>query len=222
VAKTGGENVESGNRLGHSGLSTIPRKSKDVAKYYDNWAKDYDGSLAEWSYDAPKQVASILRAELSPDSAILDAGCGTGLSGKALRSAGFTTVDGIDVSTSSLEIAGASGSYRTLRPVDMQRFPLPILDGQYGGLACVGVFTYLTDTIGALREFSRVVKSGGIMVLTQRSDLFVEREFNSVLEELSREGLIEEVRISEKHPYLPGNEEFSDQILVHYVTCTVV
>jgi hypothetical protein len=113
-------------------------------------------------------------------------------------------------------------TYHTLRPVDMQRLPLPILDGQYGGLACVGVFTYLTDTIGTLREFIRVVKSGGIMVLTQRGDLFMEREFKSVLEELSSEGLIEEVRISEKHPYLPGNKEFSDHILVHYVTCTVV
>lgn len=210
------------NRKGHRGLSTIPRNSKDVAQYYDDWANDYNDSLAEWNYDAPKRVASILRAELSPDSAILDAGCGTGLSGKALRSAGFTAVDGIDVSTSSLEVASASGSYCTLNPVDMQRFPFPISDDQYEGLVCVGVFTYLTDTIGTIREFSRIVRSGGTMVLTQRNDLFVERACKSVFEELSREGLIREVRISEASPYLPGNEEFRDHILVHYITCTVV
>ncbi len=208
--------MESGDQLGHKGLSDIPRKSKDVAKYYDKWADNYNESLAEWNYDAPKQVASILLAELSSESVILDARCGTGLSGKALRSAGFTTVDGIDVSTSSLEMASASGSYRSLRQVDMQRLPLPILDEQYGGLVCVGVFTYLTDTVGTLREFSRIVKSGGTMVVTQRSDLFVERACKSVFEELSRERLIEDVRISEERPYLPGNFRQRDQSPLHH------
>ncbi len=214
--------MESGNRSKHIGLSNISKKSDDVAKYYDNWASDYNETLADWRYEAPKQVASMLRAKLSLKSVILDAGCGTGLSGKALLTAGFTTIDGIDVSHRSLEIAGMTGAYRTLHKMDLQRLPLLIPDGHYDGLACVGVLTYLTDSVGTLQEFNRVVRSGGIVVVTQRSDLFVEREFQSVLEGLLHDGDISQVSISEPRPYLPDNEEFGDQILVHYVGYTVV
>ena len=214
--------MESGRRPKHIGLKNMSKKSDDVAEYYDNWARDYDQTLADWRYEAPEQVASMLREKLSPESAILDAGCGTGLSGRALHTDGFTAIDGIDVSRLSLEIAGKTGAYRTLHAVDLQRLPLPISDDCYDGLACVGVLTYLPDSVGTLREFSRIVRSGGVVAITQRSDLFVERRFQSVLDGLSKEGLIMQVRISEPRPYLPDNEEFGDQILVHYVGYTVV
>jgi predicted TPR repeat methyltransferase len=214
--------MKSGSYSKHTGLSDLSKESEDVAEYYDNWASDYDGTLSDWRYEAPVQVASMLRAKLSPKLAILDAGCGTGLSGKALLAAGFITIDGIDVSRRSLEIAGMTDAYRTLREIDLQRLPLPIPDGLYDGLTCVGVLSYLTDSISTLREFSRVVRPGGFVAITQRSDLFAEREFPSVLEGLSNEGVIAQVRTSEPRPYLPNNEEFSDQILVHYVGFTVV
>lgn len=200
----------------------MSRKSDDVTKYYDNWASDYDGTLSSWGYDAPEQVASMLRVKLSPKLAILDAGCGTGLSGKALLAAGFITIDGIDVSRRSLEVASMTDAYRTLRAIDLQQLPLPIPDNLYDGLACVGVLTYLTDSISTLREFSRVVRPGGVVAITQRSDLFAEREFPSVLDRLLDEGVIVQVYISEPRPYLPNNEEFSDQILVHYIGFTIV
>lgn len=214
--------MEPSSHSKHIGLSNISKKSDDVAKYYDNWANDYNETLADWHYDAPEQIASMLRSKLSPKSVILDVGCGTGLSGKALYTAGFASIDGIDVSRRSLEIAGTSGVYRTLREMDLNRLPISIPDSEYDGLACVGVLTYLTDSIGTLREFSRIVRSGGVVALTQRSDLFLEREFQNVLEGLLNEGLITKTRISEPRPYLPDNEEFSDQILVHYVSYTVV
>jgi predicted TPR repeat methyltransferase len=206
----------------HIGLRNLSKNSDDVAEYYDNWASNYDGTLSDWRYEAPEQVASMLRAELSPKLAILDAGCGTGLSGKALLAAGFITIDGIDVSLRSLEVAGMTGAYRNLRKIDLQRLPLPITDDLYDGLSCVGVLTYLADSIGTLREFSRVVRPGGFVAITQRSDLFAEREFPSVLEGLLNEGVIAQVCVSEPRPYLPNNEEFGDQILVHYVGFTVV
>jgi hypothetical protein len=72
-----------------------------------------------------------------------------------------------------------------------------IIDDKYDGLVCVGVLTYLADSAGTLRAFTRIVRSGGIIVFTQRSDLFAERNFQSVLKGLSEEGWIEHVRISE-------------------------
>lgn len=206
----------------HSGLSSISKKSDDVANYYDSWAPDYNVNLADWSYKAPDRVASILRTKLSPDSKILDAGCGTGLAGKALHSVGFTTIDGIDVSKQSLEIAGMNDAYRTLRTMNMQQLPLSIPANHYDGLICVGVLTYLPDSTVILKEFSRIVRPKGIIVVTQRSDLFIDRKFKSVLVNLSDEGVIDQLQISEPQPYLPDNEEFSDQILVHYISFTVL
>ena len=151
-----------------------------------------------------------------------DAGCGTGLCGKALVTSGFTSIDGIDVSQRSLEVARGTNAYESLRAIDMQALPLPISDDHYDGLTCVGVLTYLTDSVGTLLEFSRVVKPGGIVAITQRSDLFAERGFPDILSELINEGVLARVHTSEPVSYLPENEEFTDQILVRYINYTVV
>lgn len=213
--------MDAADGAGRSGLRNLSRDSDDVAAYYDDWADDYDRTLARWRYEAPEQVAARMRAALAPDAVILDAGCGTGLSGKALAAAGFETIDGMDVSQRSLDIAGAQGVYRCLRHVDMQKPPLPYGDDGYDGLACVGVLTYVPDSAAILREFCRVVRPGGLMVLTQRSDILAERDFPATLEALEREGLLAESHVSEPMPYLPDNDEFGDEVHVHYITCTV-
>ncbi|WP_175443022.1 class I SAM-dependent DNA methyltransferase [Halofilum ochraceum] len=203
----------------HSGLRDLPRDSEVVAEYYDNWAEDYDRTLGQWQYEAPEQVAARLRRELAPEAVILDAGCGTGLSGKALAAAGFATIDGMDVSARSLELAREHGVYRDLAHVDMQRLPLPYADDVYDGLVCVGVMTYLPDSADVLREFARVLKPGGCIVLTQRDHLFEERRFGETLAALEKEGVLSGSTISDPMPYLPENEEFGDEVQIHYVTC---
>jgi predicted TPR repeat methyltransferase len=205
----------------HKGLRNMSRKSDDVAGYYDDWAEDYDRTLARWQYEAPEQAATRLRAMLDTDSVILDAGCGTGLSGKALVKTGFSVVDGIDVSQCSLEHASRLGIYRSLEQVDMQKLPLPFKDDSYDGLVCVGVLTYLPDSEGTLKEFCRIVRPGGAMVLTQRSDILGERDFPAVLTTLKSRGLMRKSHVSDPRPYLPENDEFGDEIQVHYIRAVV-
>jgi predicted TPR repeat methyltransferase len=206
----------------HSGLRDLSNDSGDISQYYDEWAEGYDETLAQWGYEAPERAAARLRAELEPDAVILDAGCGTGLTGKALADAGFTIIDGMDVSQRSLDVAANRDVYRSLEHVDMQKLPLPVKDNSYDGLFCVGVLTYLPDSEGTLREFCRIVNPDGAMVLTHRTDIFDERDFASVLKGLENEGALKDVRISEPSAYLPGNEEFGDEIKVRYITCRAV
>lgn len=213
--------MTSNARADRKGLRNLSQKSDDVAEYYDEWAEDYDQTLAQWRYEAPDQAAARLRAALDADSVILDAGCGTGLTGKALAEAGFGTIDGMDVSRRSLAVAEKLGVYRSLEHVDMQKLPLPCRDDSYDGLACVGVLTYVPDSSAILEEFCRIVKPGGVMILTQRSDLLVERDFPATLEALRREGRLNKTQVSEPMPYLPDNEEFRDEIKVHYISCIV-
>lgn len=203
----------------HAGLRDLSSDSEDVARYYDNWVEGYDQTLRQWRYEAPEQVAERLRGVLTPEAVILDAGCGTGLSGLALSAAGFTTIDGMDVSARSIELAREHGVYRDLAHVDMQALPLPYADNAYDGLACVGVMTYVPDSAATLREFRRILKPGGWMVLTQRDDLFEERRFGDTIASLENEGVLTGAEISAPMPYLPENEEFGDEIRVHYITC---
>lgn len=213
--------MTSNAKADRKGLRNLSQKSDDVAEYYDDWAEDYDQTLAQWRYEAPEQAAARLRAALDTDSVILDAGCGTGLSGKALAAAGFRTIDGMDVSRRSLEVAEQLGIYRSLEHVDMQKLPLPCRGDRYDGLVCVGVLTYVPDSTAILEEFCRIVKPGGVMILTQRSDLLAERDFPATLEALRDEDLLTDSHVSEPMPYLPENEEFRDEIKVHYISCIV-
>ncbi|HSH43903.1 MAG TPA: class I SAM-dependent methyltransferase [Arenicellales bacterium] len=213
--------MQSDEKQDHSGLRNMSTKSDDVAQYYDEWAENYDETLARWRYEAPERAAGLLRAALPPDSVVLDAGCGTGLGGRALREAGFSVIDGIDVSQRSLDVAAKRGIYRSLEQVDMQKLPLQIGDAAYDGLICVGVMTYLPEGPATLREFCRILRSGGALVLTQRTDLLQERNFPELLEELELQGLISDVNISEPGPYLPENEEFGDEVMVHYISARV-
>ena len=53
----------------------------ELMKVYDSWANRYDRELLEdWGYTSPqKAVHLLLEAMASNDLAVLDAGCGTGL-----------------------------------------------------------------------------------------------------------------------------------------------
>ena len=94
----------------HSWLTKMSTDSEETAAYYDAWADNYDETLAQWNYQSPAIVASMLKREVPPDDCVLDAGCGTGLSGRALHAAGFRRLTGIDISQASLDVAALTGS----------------------------------------------------------------------------------------------------------------
>ena len=75
------------------------------------------------------------------------------------------------------------------------------------------------DSDATLREFRRLLKPGGQIVLTQRDHLFEERRFGDTLAVLEQEGLLTGVNISDPMPYLPDNDEFGNEVQIHYVTC---
>ena len=200
---------------GLSGLSANP-DSQELAAYYDAWAKEYDQTLAAWNSRSPAVSAELLARQLPRGDKVLDAGCGTGLSGNALQAQGFQHVTGMDISQVSLDQAAQTGAYARLAQVNMQDLPLPFEDDGVAGLLCVGVLTYLQDTEGILREFCRIVRADGAVVFTQRDDLFMERDCAAVLQRLEDERVWSRVFVSEPQPYLPDHEEYADSIKVIY------
>lgn len=206
----------------HSWLKQGSTSSGEVAKSYDDWADSYEQTLADWDYRSPDDAAQLLRARAAADAAILDAGCGTGLTGLALRRAGFLgPIDGIDISPSSLGEAEKHGLYRKLDTADLQKTPLAIAAARYDALICIGVLTYVPDSEACLREFARLVRPGGTVLISQRDDLFAERAYGACLSALAEAKIFTDIAVSEPKPYLPANPDFADDIRVIYATMTV-
>ena len=194
-----------GGLLGQAGED--PEKIRGV---YDEWAAAYDDDIETWGYEAPRVAVNYLVGLADRDVRVLDAGCGTGLVGKALAAAGFQHVVGIDFSADSLELARATGTYDAVQQVDLTRLPTDMADAEFGALVCVGVMSYLPDIEATCREFCRVVRAGAPIVLTQRSDLFVSRETQRAFDALVVDGTWEQIEVTPDRRYLPDNPEFAE------------
>ena len=85
---------------------------EETREIYANWAGTYDKDVADWGYATPKRIALALRLSgANPAKPVLDFGCGTGLSGVALKAAGFSQIDGTDISPEMLALARERGIY---------------------------------------------------------------------------------------------------------------
>lgn len=96
---------------------------------------------------------------------VLDAGCGEGYLARTLADRG-ADVTGVDVSQGLIDAASSHPS-----STDKTTFvrasvdDLPFDDDAFDLIVCNHLFSHLHDPTGALNEFSRVLKSGGRLVL---------------------------------------------------------
>ena len=204
-----------------------PSAPEEVQRYYDALAPEYDTTLDEWGYTAPATATAMMLGLLAERGAgteqleLLDAGCGTGLVGATARSAGFAgRITGLDLSPASIERATGRGVYDQLGVADLQQ-PLPLGDDAVDGVLCVGVLTYLPDVTSVWREFCRVTRPGGVVVFTQRDDVWVERHCAAVVDQLERQRRWKLLHVGVPEPYLPGNADFADRVLARLVAARV-
>lgn len=111
--------------------STIDREQllsgdMSIYDYYDAWSQNYDDIMKEWSYHAPSHCANQLVKILKSQNLIkkgktlklLDIGCGTGLTAKALLDvAPFPkdlVITGADIMPSMLNVSREKGIYSDL------------------------------------------------------------------------------------------------------------
>ena len=141
------------------------RTAAETRALYDDWSATYEAEVAENGYATPARCADALARCVAFDAAILDFGCGTGLSGLALRAAGFTTLDGVDLSADMLAQARAKGLYRALRQIGATD-PLGVTPGDYAAIAAIGVIGAGAAPIAVFDRLMEALAPGGHLVLS--------------------------------------------------------
>lgn len=160
---------------------------EETRAFYDAWAEVYDEELTENSYRQPQRCAEALRTLCDPKACtVLDVGCGSGLSGTALRAAGFRIIDGCDFSPGMLAKAKQAGHYRRLFETNLNRPPMDAADESYDAAACVGVFSFGHVMADALDDILRVIKPGGALVIGLNDHFHDEGSLTAKLASLER------------------------------------
>ncbi|ANT62957.1 hypothetical protein AYJ57_21000 (plasmid) [Salipiger sp. CCB-MM3] len=196
--------------------------AKTISAYYDKWASTYDETLNSWNYRTPSDAAKLLAPELEPGAFVLDVGCGTGLFGDALARGGDFRIMGMDISRGSIEMAKSRWLYDGFIEHDLQNRPLPVLDNAMDAAACVGVLTYVEDAGALLQDICRCVRPGGSVIFTQRTDRWEMLDFGKTVTAMEDADIWDVVKITDPMNYLPGHEDFGDEIKVHHVLCKVL
>jgi MFS family permease len=172
---------------------------------YDRIAAAYDADLVDgMGYRSPGAVTGVARRVLPSDARILDAGAGTGLLGVALARAGFTRLDGLDLSPGMLAEAARKNVYADLREARLGD-PLDYETGRYDGVVSAGVLTVGHAPAECLDELVRVTRRGGHVIFTLRADQ-VPAGYEEKIAALERAGRWELVERGDEFQALPVAE----------------
>jgi predicted TPR repeat methyltransferase len=143
-------------------LGAAPLPSRAPAAYvrelFDAFAPRFDAELeGALGYRTPALLAAMI-LDL-PRGQVLDLGCGTGLSGLALKPFA-TRLEGLDLSPRMLAAARARGIYASLHEADLLDF-LPRRAGAWDLIAAADVLNYLGDLTPAFTAIATALKPGG-------------------------------------------------------------
>ncbi|WP_050927773.1 class I SAM-dependent DNA methyltransferase [Aestuariivita boseongensis] len=139
------------------------RTADETRELYDAWSASYEAEVAENGYATPGRCAEALAKHLKDkDAPILDFGCGTGLSGLALKLAGFTTIDGVDLSADMLAQAKDKSVYRSLTQIE----PGAAITGECKAIAAIGVIGAGAAPISTFDLIMKALPKGGYFVLS--------------------------------------------------------
>lgn len=131
----------------------------------DEYRKMAEVEDAMWYYRAlHRHVARSLSRQLGPDATVLDAGCGTGGLLRRLHEARPAwKLTGLDFSPLACELARERTGGEV---VPGSVAALPFADASFHAVVSCDVVCQVTDPAQAVREFSRVLKPDGVVVLT--------------------------------------------------------
>lgn len=132
--------------------------------FFDLWSLIYDLPIVQWAAYRPVHDAVVSSLRRGRIRQVLDIGCGTGqLATRLQEDLPGVRVVGCDFSAGMLARAAArSGRVRWVRG-DAGR--LPFDDGSFDAVVSTEAFHWFPNQPAALREFHRVLRPGGRLLL---------------------------------------------------------
>lgn len=179
------------------------RDAAQTEALYDAWSASYEAEVAKHGYATPGRCAEALAQQMSDKSLpILDFGCGTGLSGVALKLSGFQIIDGVDLSADMLKLAEDKQAYRHLRHVEAEENPVPS-PGTYHAIAAIGVIGAGAAPIDTFDMLMNGLAPGGLLVLSFNDHALEDPENEGRLQTWIDAGKAQ-LLSKEYGPHLPG------------------
>ena len=145
-------------------------------KLYKMWAPYYDKELTDNQYVTPFRCAQILNDLIyDKEVKILDVGCGTGLSGNALRKFGFYQIDGLDFSKEMLKIASKKKIYNSLLNLDLKN--LSKLNKRYKVIIASGVISPDHANPNIIKSAYSILDKKGLLIFSLNDHALRNDEF---------------------------------------------
>ncbi|SMH57906.1 class I SAM-dependent DNA methyltransferase [Mesorhizobium australicum] len=164
------------------------KSEAELAVAYAAWSNGYDRETAALGYCLPFVIAAWVARHVPVEAGpLLDAGCGSGLSGPYLAALGYQDIDGLDMSSEMLALARGRGVYRNLVEAALGA-RLPLADGAYAAVLSTGVFTEGHAPASSLDDMARIVRPGGALIFTVRDSVLDKGGFRAKFTELESAG----------------------------------
>lgn len=139
----------------------------DYSIQYEKWHNDSPEHYAETARFYRDLLGPILKS-LDKSSRVLDVGCGTGLLVNALRSFGFSDVEGVDLSPQQVEAARAAGLPCTLVDEHYLAHRAEIEPASLDAVFLMDVLEHIpvASQMAFVGAISRLLKPSGMLVIS--------------------------------------------------------
>ncbi|MBW3624786.1 MAG: class I SAM-dependent methyltransferase [Armatimonadetes bacterium] len=129
-----------------------------------------------WFVGRRELVRTLLDERVPRGASYLDIGCGTGAMSQELAARG--TVTSLDFEHAALHFARTRGLTRL---VQASAETLPFPDDAFDALTALDVIEHLDDDLAAAREIRRVLKPGGVAIVSVPAFMFLWSEHDIAL-----------------------------------------
>lgn len=150
-------------------LEPTPSREVSVPDGYGSWAFDYDAGIPSNPVILAEEAPVRSALGRIPPGRVLDAACGTGRWTSTLAAAGHEA-HGVDLTPAMLARAREAAPGAHLACADVAG--LPFGSGTYDAVVCALALTHVKELSPTLREFRRVLRPAGRLVISDVHPFF--------------------------------------------------